>query len=78
MRKNQPLLKKATDAFMKKHYKGLFYNMTVNKYFKNSKQMKVAAGEARSDKAGRLSPYDDLAKEHARTYELVDWRLVPS
>lgn len=58
MRKNQPLLKEATDAFMKKHYKGLFYNMTVNKYFKNPKQMKVAAGEARSDKAGRLSPYD--------------------
>jgi membrane-bound lytic murein transglycosylase F len=77
MRKHQPLLKEATDALMKKHYKGLFYNMTVNKYFKNPKQMKVAAGEARSDKAGRLSPYDDLVKKHARTYEL-DWRLVTS
>ena len=70
MRKNQPLLKEATDAFMKNHYKGLFYNMTVNRYFKNPKQMKVAAGEARSDKGGRLSPYDDLVKKHARTYEL--------
>jgi membrane-bound lytic murein transglycosylase F len=62
---------------MKKHYKGLFYNMTVNKYFKNAKQMKIAAGEARSDKAGQLSPYDDLVRKHARTYEL-DWRLITS
>jgi membrane-bound lytic murein transglycosylase F len=77
MRKDQPQLKEAADAFMKKHYKGLFYNMTVNKYFKNSKQMKIAAGEARADKAGQLSPYDDLVKKHSRTYEL-DWRLITS
>jgi membrane-bound lytic murein transglycosylase F len=75
MRKDAPQLKAAADAFVKANYKGLFYNMTVNKYFKNPKQMKIAAGDDRAAQSGRLSPYDDLVKKHSRTYEL-DWRLV--
>lgn len=47
------------------------------KYFKNERQMRVAASEDRSDKAGQLSPYDDLVKKYAAMYEL-DWRLVTS
>jgi len=76
-RKDQPNLKAAADAFLKKLYKGVFYNMTVTKYFKNAKQMRLATGKTRSDKAGQLSPYDDLARKHARAYEF-DWRLVTS
>jgi membrane-bound lytic murein transglycosylase F len=75
MRRDQPQLKAATDAFIKENYKGLFYNMTVNKYFKDPKQMRIAAGDERASKSGRLSPYDDLVKKHSRTYE-IDWRLI--
>jgi membrane-bound lytic murein transglycosylase F len=75
MRKDAPQLKAAADAFVKTNYKGLFYNMTVNKYFKNPKQMKIAAGDEHASKSGRLSPYDDLVKKHSRTYEM-DWRLI--
>ena len=75
MRPDQPKLKAATDAFVKKNYKGLFYNMTVNKYFKNPKYMKAAAADQRSDKAGAISPYDALIKKYAKQYEF-DWRLI--
>jgi hypothetical protein len=37
IRKNQPALKTELDAFMKKLYKGTFYNIMVSRYFKDSK-----------------------------------------
>jgi membrane-bound lytic murein transglycosylase F len=75
LRKDQPKLKAEADAFLKKIYKGLFYNMTVNKYFKNTKNMRQSASQERSDKEGQLSPFDAFAKKYAKQYEL-DWRLV--
>jgi membrane-bound lytic murein transglycosylase F len=77
LRQDQPKLKAAADAFVKKTYKGLFYNVTFNKYFKDPKNMRVEAGADRSDEAGKISPYDPLIKKHAKKYEL-DWRLVAS
>lgn len=77
MRKDQPELKRAADAFIKEIYRGEFYNITVRKYFKNPKSMKVARSPERSDRDGALSPYDDLVRKWARTYEL-DWRLITS
>jgi membrane-bound lytic murein transglycosylase F len=77
MRKDQPQLKATADAFHKKLYHGVFYNMTMTKYFKNSKMMRASAGDERSDKAGQLSPYDALVKKYAKEYEF-DWRLVTS
>jgi membrane-bound lytic murein transglycosylase F len=77
MRRDQPQLKEAVDAFMRKLYKGVFYNMTVAKYFKDAKKMRIAAGGMRADSQGRLSPYDDLVRKHAHAHDL-DWRLVTS
>jgi len=74
MRRDQPALKAEVDAFMKKLYKGTFYNIMVGKYFKDSKGTREAR-TLRADRAGALSPYDALVKRHARTYEL-DWRLI--
>jgi membrane-bound lytic murein transglycosylase F len=74
MRKNPPALKAELDAFMKKLYKGTFYNIIVSKYFKDSKGSR-ADQKLRADKGGRLSPYDDLVKKHSRAQEL-DWRLM--
>src|SRR5262249_33248952 len=58
-------------------YRSTFYNLAITKYFKNQQQMRAAASEDRSDKAGQLSPYDALVKRYATMYEL-DWRLVTS
>ena len=77
VRKDQPKLKAAADRFIRKIYRSTRYNMMVTKYFKNERQMRVAASEERSDKAGQLSPYDKLIKKYAEMYEF-DWRLVTS
>lgn len=77
MRKDQPGLKAAADAWIKKNYRGLLYNVLVTKYFKNQKQMRAASGGGRADLGGQLSPYDALVKKHAKAYEM-DWRLVTS
>ncbi len=77
VRKDQPQLQAAADEFLKKTYKSVFYNMTVTKYFKNTKQIKAATGDERADAGGHLSSYDDLVKKYAKQYEF-DWRLVTS
>jgi peptidoglycan lytic transglycosylase F len=77
VRKDQPNLKAATNAFLKKIYHGVFYNMTVKKYFKDGKTMRAAAGNDRVDKEGHISPYDDIAKKWSRQFEF-DWRLIAS
>lgn len=75
VRKDQPKLKAALDAYVKKNDRGLFFNMTRNKYFKNAKVVKRATSNERSDVAGKISEWDDIARKYAREYEL-DWRLV--
>lgn len=75
LRKNQPLLKTALDAWVARNEAGLFYNMTVNKYFKSPRQMAEAASDERSDVKGRISKWDALAQKYGRTFEL-DWRLI--
>lgn len=77
MRKDQPKLEAEVATFVKKTYKGMFYNMTVNKYFKNAKNMKNAGGSERSDDSGSLSPYDRLMQKYSKQYEF-DWRLMTS
>jgi membrane-bound lytic murein transglycosylase F len=77
LRKDQPKLRAAADRFIRKIYRSTRYNLMMAKYFKNERQMRVAASEDRSDKAGQLSPYDDLVKKYATMYEF-DWRLVTS
>ena len=75
MRKDQKHLKTEVDRWIRRNYKGLFYNMIMTKYFKNAKQMRIAASEERSDLDGALSPYDDLVRKYAKKYEF-DWRLI--
>lgn len=78
VRDGNPQLLAAVNRFLDKEYRGLFYNMTYNKYFKNSKRIRDHV-EQRVDSlsAGDLSPYDNLARRYAQRYGL-DWRLVVS
>ena len=72
---NNELLTKA-DAFIKKHYKGLFYNVIYNKYFKNQRRLeKHYNGFDELKNSGVLSPYDDTVQKYATKYDF-DWRLL--
>jgi membrane-bound lytic murein transglycosylase F len=72
LRKDQPELRRAVDAYLRRIDRGTFYNMTVSKYFRPSPR---SARPALSARRGQLSPYDRLVQKHAATYEL-DWRLI--
>ncbi len=64
----------AVNAFFEEEYRGLFYNMTRNKYFRNEKDMQSHI-EDRARHQGALSPYDPLIKKFAEEYNF-DWRLI--
>ncbi|MGH1372214.1 MAG: membrane-bound lytic murein transglycosylase MltF [Cellvibrionaceae bacterium] len=74
LRPDQPNLKEQLDRFIKKEYRGLFYNVTFNKYFKNSRRMKAHKADRVTDNE-QLSPYDHLVKPLAEKYAM-DWRLL--
>ena len=72
---NETLLKEV-NIFIKKHYKGLFYNVIYNKYFKNKKRLdQQYKGYVAEIESGVMSPFDDLVKKHAKEYGF-DWRLL--
>ncbi len=64
----------AIDAFFDREYRGLFYNVTRDKYFGNptSIQQQLAS---RPRNTGWISPYDDLVRRHAPRFGF-DWRLI--
>ncbi len=76
MRKRNPKLKQALDAFVKQVYKSEFYNVTYTKYFKSRRSMqRLARGRVVDPLRGQISPYDDLVRKYADRYGF-DWRLV--
>ena len=74
LRADQPELLQKLNAFIKKEYRGLFYNVTFNKYFADSKKIQRHK-KHRITAAGQLSPYDKKIKQHADAYTF-DWRLI--
>jgi membrane-bound lytic murein transglycosylase F len=74
---NDKLLEKI-NIYIKKNYKGLFYNVIYNKYFNNAKRLEKQYEDyvAQID-SGILSPYDDIIKVYAKKYDF-DWRLLVS
>ncbi len=64
----------AINQYMKKEYRGVFYNITLNKYFKNARTMCTHV-EFRASRTGELSPYDALVQKYADQFGF-DWRLV--
>lgn len=73
-RKDTPKLLAALDAFVKKAYRGLEYNVIKKRSFEN-KQQAVVARTQDSSKTGSLSPYDPLIKKYSLQYGF-DWRLM--
>ncbi|MCK0152240.1 transporter substrate-binding domain-containing protein [Alcanivorax sp. S6407] len=76
LRPEQQTLKAQLDKYISRNYRGLFYNVTFNRYFKEKKtianhvEYRITAGK-------EISPFDDLVKDESLKYGL-DWRLITS
>lgn len=74
-RPGNPELMTFLDAFVKRTYRGLEYNIAKRKYFENERS--IAATRAHVISGAGLSNYDDILRKYATQYSL-DWRLVAS
>lgn len=75
MRPDNVLLKNAVDHFLKSQFGGLHFNMLQKRYFEQSWYSRRAHGDARPDKSGHISPWDDIVKRVAKKHQF-DWRLI--
>jgi len=76
MRARNPDLKNAIDKFIKRIYKGEFYNVTYRKYFQSHQSMtKLAGGRVIDALDSEISPFDSLVQKYADQYGF-DWRLI--
>jgi len=76
LRQRNPKLKQALDEFVKRVYKGEFYNVLLSKYFKSQRSVqRLALGRVVDPINGQISPYDELVRKYADRYGF-DWRLV--
>ena len=76
LRKRNPQLKQALDEFIKRIYRGEYYNVTYTKYFKSRHSVqRLARGRVIDPINGQISPYDTLVRKYAARYGF-DWRLV--
>ena len=76
VRGDQPELLGQLNGFLNKYYRGLFFNVTYNKYFREEKRLKKKQRERLRDTSS-LSPYDPLVRKHAVPADR-DWRMVVS
>ena len=67
-------LRARLDDFVQKHYRGLKYNILRKRYFEDPRRIR-AQKEARVDRTGRISRYDELIKKYSQRYGF-DWRLM--
>ena len=74
VRPSNPKLLHTLNQYMKKEYRGLFYNMTLKKYFKDARTIHQRV-DTRTTHTGELSPYDKIVQSQAKHYGF-DWRLI--
>ena len=69
-------LKQALNKFVKRVYKGEFYNVLYRKYFKSHKSVnRLAKGRIVDTVNGNISPFDNIVQKYANLYGF-DWRLI--
>jgi membrane-bound lytic murein transglycosylase F len=76
VRQNNPQLLAYLNEFVRKHYRGTFYNVVKNKYFYNERLQK-SYQKHRLVSGSTLSPYDDIVRSYVQPYNF-DWRLIVS
>jgi len=75
VREDNPQLRAALDHFLAQNRRSRFFNVVRRKYFENERMLERGRGEWRSDRSGRISPWDETIREAAAAHSL-DWRLV--
>lgn len=76
VRKQDEKLLAAIDDFLRKEYRGEFYNIVYERYFRDPHSItRYKEGQELILSEGRLSPYDDLVKKYAQEYGF-DWQLI--
>ncbi len=73
VRKDSNELLNELNKFIDKEYKSLFYNISYNKYFNNSRNLFNESTRKTND--NQISSYDKLIKAMAKEYGF-DWRLI--
>jgi membrane-bound lytic murein transglycosylase F len=76
VRQNNPQLLAYLNEFVRKYYRGTFYNVVKNKYFYNEK-LQESHKKHRLVSGSTLSPYDDIVRSYVQPYNF-DWRLIVS
>jgi membrane-bound lytic murein transglycosylase F len=76
VRKNNPQLLAYLNEFIRRYYRGTFYNVVKNKYFYNEK-LQESHKKHRLISGSKLSPYDDIVRSYVKPYNF-DWRLIVS
>jgi membrane-bound lytic murein transglycosylase F len=74
VREEDTYLRDEIDAFFRSEYRGRWFNLTYNKYFRTKHRILERAGE-RPSRTGILSPYDGLFQRYASRFEF-DWHLI--
>ncbi len=75
VREDNPELLAALDEYLEAQPGSRFFNVLRRKYFENRRMLERGRSAWRSDRSGRLSPWDDVVREAAARHSL-DWRLV--
>ncbi len=76
VRQGNPQLLAYLNEFIRKYYRGTFYNVVKNKYFYNEK-LQESHKKHRLVSGSTLSPYDDIVRSYVQPYNF-DWRLIVS
>ena len=76
VRQGNPQLLAYLNEFIRKYYRGTFYNVVKNKYFYNEKS-RVSHKKHRLVSGSTLSPYDDIVRAYVQPYNFY-WRLIVS
>ncbi|MCO1335774.1 transglycosylase SLT domain-containing protein [Microbulbifer sp. OS29] len=74
VRTGQSELLNRLNAFLKKHNRDLFFNVTYNKYFKERKRIVRHQGQ-RLRSTDELSPFDPIVRKYTESTDR-DWRMV--
>lgn len=67
-------LMQALNEFIDSEYRGLFYNVIYERYFTSRRRIRNHLA-VHQNRAGQLSPYDELVRRYAEEHGF-DWRMI--
>jgi membrane-bound lytic murein transglycosylase F len=77
LKKGNDELKSKVNLYLNKHYKGLFYNVTYNKYFHNIHRIDTHHDYLNSFIAkGHISPYDEIVKKYSKQFSFDPYLMI--